>query len=93
MFEIKCLYKRILGIECPTCGITRAIKSILSGNINDAINNNPMILLLPILIILVLIKCNISNEKLETVLKFMIIGILIIWLFWYLFFSNRVCWR
>ena len=93
MFEISCLYKKIFKIECPTCGITRAIKNILQANIGDAIKNNPMVFLLPLLVIANLLKLKKIDTKLDSLLNFIILGIPIIWLIWYIFLSNRLFWR
>jgi len=37
-----CPIKRILGIECPTCGMTRAVYLLLHGNIKQSIEFNPL---------------------------------------------------
>lgn len=40
LFEPVCLFKRILTIPCPICGMTRAFKYILNGNFIRAIRFN-----------------------------------------------------
>ena len=38
IIEVPCLFKSMLGCECPGCGITRVIKSILNLNIDTSFN-------------------------------------------------------
>lgn len=35
-----CLFDKLLGVECPFCGTTRAFCELSKGNINNAINLN-----------------------------------------------------
>ena len=37
-----CLFKKITGIPCPSCGTTRALLYITKGNFLDAFNTNPL---------------------------------------------------
>ena len=50
---IPCSFKKIFGIACPTCGMTRAMLSLLHGDIIDTIYYN--ILAIPLVILLILI--------------------------------------
>lgn len=67
IINTKCYIHENTGILCPTCGITRAIKSILNGNIMSAVENNAYftMVLLPIFIILLIedILCIITKKK------------------------------
>lgn len=47
---ISCLFKDIIGIKCPMCGISRAIVNLLSGNILLAHQYN--LLIIPVFIFL-----------------------------------------
>ena len=49
-----CLIRGTIGIPCPACGITRAIKSLIKLNIKDALYYNPLFLI-PFIFIVVLI--------------------------------------
>lgn len=51
--KIPCLFKSVLGIACPTCGMTRAMLSLLHGDIINTIYYN--ILAIPLVIILIII--------------------------------------
>ena len=50
IFDIDCIFKKIFHIPCPGCGLTRAFKALLKGNILLAFNYN--ILTIPICIFL-----------------------------------------
>ena len=38
-----CLVKRLTGVECPTCGFTRGVVSLLHGHIAQAWLYNPLL--------------------------------------------------
>ncbi len=37
---IPCIFNKVTGLYCPGCGITRAIKTLLRGNIAESFHNN-----------------------------------------------------
>lgn len=43
---ISCPVRYILGIACPTCGVTRAMIALLRGNFEGYLYYNPMALVL-----------------------------------------------
>jgi len=45
---ILCPFRLITGMPCPTCGTTRAIGSLLLGNVSESVRLNPLGLLLVI---------------------------------------------
>lgn len=46
-----CTFRRLTGLECPGCGGTRALRSLICGDIGAAIRYNPFIIAaLPILL-------------------------------------------
>ena len=47
-----CLWKEVLHVPCPACGVTRAIVSLLQGNVADALRLNPLGLPLAALLVL-----------------------------------------
>jgi hypothetical protein len=48
-----CLFKRMTGVACPSCGATRALLALLHGEIGNALYINPLgFVLLPLLLIL-----------------------------------------
>ena len=42
-FAQLCLFKRLTGFPCPTCGSTRGVLSLLHGHIIDAWLYNPLL--------------------------------------------------
>ncbi|MDD3303561.1 MAG: DUF2752 domain-containing protein [Clostridia bacterium] len=46
-----CLFKTWLGISCPTCGFTRSVQELLSGNIMNSLRYN--ILTIPLIIFVI----------------------------------------
>ena len=38
-----CLYRNLFGIDCPTCGMTRAFSSVLHGHLLAAWNYNHLV--------------------------------------------------
>ncbi len=36
-----CLYKRLLGIDCPACGITHSVVALMDGRIGEAFHLHP----------------------------------------------------
>lgn len=54
-FSMPCIFKKFLGISCPTCGMTSAFLCILNLNFTCAIYQNPLSILLFIGLIIILI--------------------------------------
>ncbi len=38
-----CVWKNLYGIDCPTCGMTRAFSSVLHGNFTHAFGYNKLV--------------------------------------------------
>lgn len=41
-FPVVCMWRNLLGMNCPTCGLTRAVACLLHGRFTDAFNFNPL---------------------------------------------------
>ncbi len=50
--QIPCIYKSILGIECPTCGFQRAFILLLKGELLSSLKVYPALIPTMILILL-----------------------------------------
>lgn len=46
-----CLFRRFIGINCPTCGISRSLMSLSTGDIVKTFSYNPLILIVTLLFI------------------------------------------
>lgn len=55
LFNTKCIFKSIIGVPCPGCGLTRAWISFIKGNISEAFYWHPLFLMIPALAILILL--------------------------------------
>ena len=74
-----CIIKTITNINCPTCGITRAITELLRFNFKKSYDYNPMAV--PVLIgILLILSDNLLKKK-----TYMYVGIIIV-IFNFIFF-------
>jgi len=51
-----CIFKNLLGIECPGCGMTRAFSCILHGDLIAAVSYNRLVVIVFPLFCLVLIR-------------------------------------
>lgn len=40
---IPCIFNKVTGLYCPGCGITRAIRAGLKGNISESFHNNVLL--------------------------------------------------
>lgn len=38
-----CLFRRLTGLPCPCCGMTRACFAVLKGNLVEAVRSNPLV--------------------------------------------------
>lgn len=92
-----CLFKNVTGLPCPSCGSTKSVTSILSGNWSDGLQYNPIgyILLLTMMVMpvwllydLISKRTSLLNNYLNIELKIKkkpiiaIFGILLIALTW-----------
>ena len=56
IFPVGCIFTRLTGIYCPSCGMTRAFKAILHFNFIEAFSLN--ILSIPLFIFLIIFIIN-----------------------------------
>lgn len=54
LLKAGCIIKRIIGVDCPGCGMTRAALSLLQGDIAGAFAYHGMVWSLPLLLLLFL---------------------------------------
>ena len=53
--HIPCIFKKVTGLDCPGCGMTRAILALLDGDIYQAFRWNMLVFILAPLIALYLV--------------------------------------
>ncbi len=64
-FKLNCVFKKIFGISCPACGLTRSIKSLLKLDIITSFKYNifgPILFLLFVIFIIFMFRDIIKNE-------------------------------
>ena len=62
-FEIPCLFKEFFGINCPGCGMSRALWSALKLDFGAAFSYHPMVFTLPVLYLYFLLGGKVFNKK------------------------------
>ena len=53
-FEMGCLIQRVIGIPCPTCGMTRSAFAFINGDFRASFEYHPMLFSVPILTFMLL---------------------------------------
>ena len=82
VFDTSCIIKAIIGIPCPSCGITRAWIYAINGNLKEALHFHPLFWIVIIIGILLLFRNKVSN-KIWIGLLVLIIGTYVIRLIMY----------
>ena len=82
---LPCPIKHFFGIECPGCGMQRAIIELLKGNLWDSIRLYPPLIPLIILFILLIINLKVNSIAWQKTLKYWFIVNAIIILTNYIF--------
>ena len=62
---ITCHFKELTGYECPTCGLSRSIYSLISLNIADSLSYNPLgiFLILGLFALLIKFSAELTSKK------------------------------
>jgi len=66
---LPCFYKKYLGIECPGCGMQRALIELLKGNFINSIKVYPALLPIVFLLLYLILHLIFKFEKGALVLK------------------------
>lgn len=85
IFNIKCIFKSIIGVPCPGCGLTRAWISFITGDISKAFYWHPLFLMIPILAILIFLYFKGSFTKYRRYILMAIILIISLYVVTYIF--------
>lgn len=63
MFDISCPIKAVVGLECPTCGVTRAMVSLVRLDFEGYLYYNPMaVFLVSVVFLFVFLEMYKSNR-------------------------------
>ena len=61
--EFRCLFREILGIPCPGCGMTRALVSVLRLDFGAAFAYHPVVFALPLMYVYFLFEGTLFRRK------------------------------
>ena len=64
---IPCPIKLVTGISCGGCGMTRAVKCLLSGDFGAAFHYHPLVLVFPVYFIILFCKNKIGEKTFKTI--------------------------
>ncbi len=73
-FNIGCVWRFFLGIKCPGCGMTRALLSLLRGDIKAAFSFHPMFWSLPVIYLYILLDGRIFKNNILNFAPLIAIG-------------------
>jgi hypothetical protein len=79
--QFPCLYKQVLGINCPICGFQRSLLLLMKGRVADSFSLYPPlipILLLFIAFLFFLVKRNPQAKKALSVISAIVLGIVMV---------------
>lgn len=64
----ECLFKSIFSIPCPTCGMTRAVISVMRLDFKSALGYHPLVFTLPLLYLTVVTELEpFKNKRLNRI--------------------------
>ena len=76
-----CLIRTVLRIPCPGCGMTRALLSLLTLDISQALAYHPLVFLTPLLLLYYLFDGRLLGKRTDTVLiTGMAVAFVAVWL-------------
>ena len=63
---VRCLFRTLLHIPCPGCGMTRAVVSLLHLEFPTAFSYHPMVFALPVMVLYFLLDGKLLGKKWDT---------------------------
>lgn len=76
-FGIPCIFFKVTNYKCPGCGITRAIFSLLKGNVKEAFSYNKLLFIVAPFIIIYFVYKSYSyifakseSDKIKKIIKY-----------------------
>lgn len=82
IFKIPCIFRAILGVPCPGCGITRAYICVFNLDFQKAFELNFMFWSVPVLFVIYILDGKIFKKRLfNLILEYLIyLGFLVSWI-------------
>jgi hypothetical protein len=59
----RCLFFRLTGHPCFTCGVTRSLKALASGRVMDAVRFQPLMVVAGVGLVLLMIVCALRRAR------------------------------
>ena len=85
-FSIPCLFRKITGLDCPGCGVSRMLMALLRLDFSAAFRANRVLFcMLPVLafafgrMIWIYVRDGFVRDRLSTVLCWICVGVLLCW--------------
>ena len=82
---LPCPTKFFFGVECPGCGMQRAIIELLRGNLVESIKLYPPLIPIMLMVIVLIINLKVNSAVWQKVLKYFFIANVAIILINYIF--------
>ena len=90
VFDVKCIFKTLIGVPCPGCGLTRGFRALFSGHVLEAELYNiftvPIFLFLVLCIVIMMVdiitKSNNTYKLLEKISNHYVVIIIALCLNW-----------
>lgn len=81
-FDMPCIFKHFLGVECIGCGMSRAVWSVLRLDFKSAFSYHPMFWSVPVLYLYLLYDGNLIGKKCldKAVLILIALGFVLNWI-------------
>ncbi len=70
-----CIHYNVLGVQCPLCGMTRAVQLFLHFSFASALHYNVVVLLLPLYLLVDVLTCFFYQHWLVLIRKSVVISI------------------
>lgn len=86
LLDATCLFRHITGYPCPTCGVTRALKSLARGDLISYIHYN--VFAVPLTLSVGVIFFSKSLKKWAVYLAYVVLILNLIYFFCRLFFNT-----
>ncbi|MBQ6546520.1 MAG: DUF2752 domain-containing protein [Bacilli bacterium] len=76
VFDVNCVFKSVIGIPCPGCGLTRGFRELFSGHLIRAEMYNiltiPIFLFLLVFVLLLIYDLCFKKNKMDIFLKIIV---------------------
>ncbi len=81
--SMPCMYKKILGVECPGCGMQRSFIELLKGNFIESFKIYPALIPTFVLVVFLILHLIFKFKKGAIILKILFIFVLLLMVFNY----------